>query len=62
MIRIEKGYLNAPCNSCGVDTDITLLIYYKQNTGGLAINLCDNCRKELIKKLKELSENEKNNC
>lgn len=53
MIRIEKGYLNAPCNSCGADTNITLLIRYKQNSVGLAINLCDNCRKELIKKLKE---------
>ena len=33
MIRIEKCYLKAPCNSCGADTDITLLIRYKQNSG-----------------------------
>ena len=54
MIRIEQGYLNAPCNSCGADTDITLLIYYKQNSGGMAINLCKDCQRKLIKKLKEL--------
>ena len=60
MIRTEKGYLKAPCNSCGSDTDIIILINYKNNfNGGMAINLCDNCRKELIKKLKELNGNEK---
>lgn len=58
MIRMEKGYINAPCNSCGADTDITLLIRYKQNSGGMAINLCDNCQKELIEKLKECEQSD----
>ena len=58
MIRIEKGYLNAPCNTCGADTDITLLIRYKHNSGGIGINLCDDCRKGLIEKLKEYEQND----
>ena len=59
MIRIEKDYLKAPCNSCGSDTDTTILINYKNNfNGGMAINLCDNCRKELIKKLKGCEQND----
>lgn len=52
MIRIEKDYLKAPCNSCGADTTVTLIINYKHNyNNGMAINLCANCKKELIEKL-----------
>lgn len=57
MIRIEKDYLNAPCNSCGEENCTTILIHYKNNcNGGMAINLCENCRRELIEMLKELNE------
>lgn len=57
MIKFEKDYLKAPCNSCGADADTTLLIYYKQNiNGGMAINLCGDCQKELIEKLNETEE------
>lgn len=57
MIRVEKDYLNAPCNSCGKENCNTILINYKRNyNGGMAINLCDDCRKEMIKVLSEVEE------
>lgn len=58
MIRIEKDYLNVPCNSCGKENcNTTLIVRYKHNyNSGMAINLCDECRKEMIRVLSEVKE------
>lgn len=57
MIRVEKDYLTALCNSCGSDNCKTILINYKNTkNGGMAINLCDDCRKEMIRILSEVEE------
>lgn len=57
MISIREAEdTNDMCQSCRGHENVIRIMFecrYESNTQGVAIALCDNCRKELAEKLKE---------